>query len=130
MYCHQFWERNKRSHYLRMSRIRILIFLIATAIVMQNTCPYGWAAKTVFMSSHASLCPHCPMKEAYPPDTRNHVKKNLSNINHCFLIHVAEPINTFQILSLIDRAPAIKSDQFNDVHLEPLLRPPVLSLYS
>jgi hypothetical protein len=113
-----------------MCRIRILIFLIATAIVMQNTCPYGWAAKTIFMSSHASICPHCPIKEAYPPEAQNHVKKNLSNINHFFLIHVVEPNNTFQILSPIDGAPTIKSDQFNDVYLEPLLRPPVLSLSS
>ena len=113
-----------------MTRIRILIFLIAIAIVMQNTCPYGWAAKTIFMSSHSSLCPHCPMKETHPPDANNCVKKNLSNINHCFLIHVVEPNNTFQILSQIDRAPAIMSDQFNDVHLEPLLRPPVFRLFS
>jgi len=115
---------------LRMLRIRILIVLIATAVVMQNTCPYGWAAKTVFMSFHASLCPHCPIKEANPPDTRKHVKKNLSNINHSFLVHVVEPNNTFQKLSPIDRAQAIKSDQFNDVHLEPLLRPPASSLSS
>lgn len=113
-----------------MYRIRILIFLIATAIVMQNTCPYGWAAKTVFMSSHASACRHCPMKEACPPDAQNHIKKDLSYINHCFLIHVSKLDNTFQILSPINRAPGIKSDQFNDVHLEPLLRPPVRSLSS
>ncbi len=113
-----------------MYRIRILIFLIATAIVMQNTCPYGWAAKTVFMSSHASLCPHCPMKDANPPDTHKDVKKNLSNINHSFLVHVVAPNNTFQMLSLVDSAPAIKSDQFKDVHMEPLLRPPVLSHFS
>ena len=106
---------------------RFVIFLISFAIIIQNTCPYGWAAKTAFLSPYTSHCSHCPVKEDHQPaksDTRNDVKKDLSNINHLFVIHIGKFDSSFQILFPIDHAPAIKSDNFKDIYLDPLLRPP------
>jgi hypothetical protein len=94
---------------------------------MQNTCPYGWAAKTVFVSSYTSQCLHCPMKEDRQPtksDTRNDVKKDLPNTNHLFVIYFGRPDSAYQILSPIRHAPTVESDDFKDVYLDPLLRPP------
>jgi hypothetical protein len=107
---------------------RFIIFLIALGIIIQNTCPYGWAAKTAFLSPYASHCPHCPMKEDRQPtksDAQNDVKKDLPNINHLFVIHIGKLDTAFQMLSPIEHAPTFKSDGFKDVYLDPLLRPPV-----
>jgi hypothetical protein len=113
--------------YFVMTEKRVVIFLIAFAIVIQNTCPYGWAAKTAFVSPYTSHCPHCPKKEDHQPaksDSRNDVKKDVSSINHLFMIHIGKLDTAFQLLSPTEHAPSIKSDDFMDVYLEPLLRPP------
>ncbi len=113
--------------------MRFLIYVIAFSITIQNTCPYGLAGKTTFMSPHVSGCPNCPFSENQQPagpDTRKDVKKDLSNTNHLFVIHINNPDTAFQILSPASHAPYIKPDQFKDVHLDPLLRPPVSSLVS
>jgi hypothetical protein len=94
---------------------------------MQNTCPYGWAAKTSFVSSYASHCPHCPMKEGHQStesDTRNDVKKDLPNTHHLFVIYIGRLDSAYQILAPIKHAPTVQSDDFKDVYLDPLLRPP------
>ncbi len=112
-----------------MPRMRFLVYLIVFSITIQNTCPYGWAGKTALISPQVAPCQHCPIKEDRRPaesDARKDFKKDLSYINHLFVILTSTPDTAFQILSPIDRAPHIKSGQFRDVHLDPLLRPPVL----
>jgi hypothetical protein len=109
-------------------KLRFLIVLIAFSLTIQNTCPYGWAAKTVFLSPHSSYCPHCPLKEQSSPaksDARNDVKKDISGVNHFFVLHAMKPETAFQILSLMDKVLISKAAQLKDVYLEPHLRPPV-----
>jgi hypothetical protein len=116
-----------------VSEKKVLIFLIAFAIIIQNTCPYGWAAKTAFFSPYSSHYAHCPMKEDRQPaksETRHNVKKDLSNINPLFVTDIGKPDDACQILSPIDHAPYAKSDHLKDVYLEPPLRPPVCSFSS
>ena len=37
--------------------IKLLLLLLSLAILSQNTCPYGFAAKTEFAASHTHDCP-------------------------------------------------------------------------
>ncbi|HEX8949985.1 MAG TPA: hypothetical protein VF790_13535 [Dissulfurispiraceae bacterium] len=52
-----------------MKTARLLLFFLALALVVQNTCPYGFAAKTGFAAPHTHACPlkasrhHGPAKE-------------------------------------------------------------------
>lgn len=106
----------------------LLIFIIGFLIAAQNTCPYGWAAKTIFISPYASPCPHCPMKQEKQPmnsETQNDFTKDLSTINNVFMIHISKSDTVFQILSTMDIAFSIEPDFFRDVYLEPFFRPPV-----
>jgi len=36
--------------------MRILLFLLAFSLILQNTCPYGFAAKTAFAAPHSHQC--------------------------------------------------------------------------
>ena len=114
-----------------MSRKVFPIVLIAFALIVQNTCPYGWAARTVFLSPSSSHCPHCPLKE-FPrpsnPDSRDNIMKVFSNANHAFVLHIGSQDTEFHILSLTGGAPLFSSNPYGDVCLEPLLRPPASSL--
>jgi hypothetical protein len=40
-----------------MKLMRILFFLLALSLILQNTCPYGFAAKTAFAAQHSQRCP-------------------------------------------------------------------------
>jgi len=44
--------------------IRLLLFLISFSLILQNTCPCGFAAKTAFASPQMHACPshHSPCK--------------------------------------------------------------------
>jgi len=104
--------------------MRFLIFLVAFAIILQNTCPYGWAGKTAFAASHVS---HCPMKDRQRPaktNDRDDVKKELSNAKQTFVFSVGTSGNTFRLLALISCTISVKTDNVKDVFSEPLLRPP------
>jgi len=37
--------------------MRILLFLLALSLILQNTCPYGFAAKTGFAIQYSHQCP-------------------------------------------------------------------------
>lgn len=37
--------------------ITFLLLLLSLALVLQNTCPYGFAAKTAFVAPHTHDCP-------------------------------------------------------------------------
>jgi hypothetical protein len=113
-----------------MPASRILIFLIVSAIVMQNTCPYGWAAKTAFASPQAS---HCPMKEHHrpsEPDNGGGVKKDFSNTSQVFVIHCSKPASAVGFFSPAARNIIAEMDKFRVVSPEPPLRPPAFSLPS
>lgn len=112
-----------------MAIARFVVFLIALSLVIQNTCPYGWAAKTVFISPHTSQCSHCPLREnkGTASDTKNDVRKDISSVNHLFVIHVGERDVPLKSLPPVSFAVSFKSDRVYSVFLEPLLRPPAFS---
>jgi hypothetical protein len=112
------------NFYLNFGMPKILIALIVLAIALQNTCPHGWAGKTAFVSPHTSPC---PMKEHHQSSKQNNdddAKKDFSNINQMFVIHVSEPYNTATVLAPAVRTLFPETDQFNNICLEPLLKPP------
>jgi hypothetical protein len=116
-----------------MPEKRFLIFLVALAIVIQNTCPYGWAAKTAFLSSPASSCCHCPMQKDRRPakaGVRDDIKKDVSGSNALFVMQVSEPAATCQVLCSSDDIAPIKSSLAKTAYQEPPLRPPADSLSS
>jgi len=73
------------------------------------------------------------MKEDRQPvksNTGNDVKKDLSGINHPFVIRISEPETSFQILPLVNDEFISKAAHVKDVYLEPRLRPPLRILSS
>jgi len=116
-----------------MKLIRVVLFLLAFSLVLQNTCPYGFAAKTAFATcgstQHSS---HCPMHEQKQSkqDGQNDVKKEFSQAKQIFVLSISQPDNSFQILSPAIKAVSQISNDFKDVFSEPPLRPPLTSYLS
>ena len=113
--------------------LRLLIALVALSNCAQNTCPQGWAAKTAFVScgtaQHASHCPMHKQKES-KQDSRDDVKRSLSNVKQAFVIHIAGRDNSYQIFE--HRSGSLPMDSFTmtEIFSEPIHRPPIFSSLS
>lgn len=104
------------------SRFQPLLVLLAFALLVQNTCPFGAAGKTTVTSS----CNHCPSKHSITavPDAQNNLVSDSSSIHFpLFIFAVPKTIHTFQLDPLKSERP-IFADNYKDALPEELLRPP------
>ncbi len=99
-----------------------VIFILVFALLIQNTCPHGFAGK----SSVAASCKNCPMKKQHDmsPDVQQKIVSSSSQVHFpLFVFSVPKTIHTFQ-LSPIETARPILIDRYKDALPDELLRPP------
>ncbi len=99
-----------------------IIFILAFALLIQNTCPHGFAGK----SSVAATCKYCPMKQHQnmTPDAQQKITSAQSQVHFPFFVFsVPKTIHTFQ-LNPIETARMVLVDRYADVMPDELLRPP------
>jgi hypothetical protein len=103
--------------------MRYLIALIVLTITIQNTCPFGYAAKTAFAAPHAH---HCPLKEGRlsRTDGRNKMVKVLRNLNHPFVLVPSPVADTGGSFDTVREMSNITNTGFEDIFPDPPLRPP------
>ncbi len=103
--------------------MRMLLLLLSLSLILQNTCPYGFAEKTAFAASHMHACPfhHCP------PTGQGAVDDNVNKIIYPAFVMVAPfvqpaiqrfPVNTDYFL--------FSSGRYAGPFKEPLIKPPVI----
>jgi hypothetical protein len=103
-------------------QFRSIIVLLAFALLVQNTCPFGAAGKTTVTSS----CSNCPSKHGIiaVPDAQNNLVSDSSSIHFpLFIFAVPKTIHTFQ-LDPIKSERLIFADNYTDALPDGLLRPP------
>jgi len=113
--------------------LRLSILLIALTIVVQNTCPQGWAAKTAFVTcGSAKQSAHCPMHEQQhsKQDRRDDSKHGISDVKQAFVIHVVGQNNAYQILDYNSDILPIDSLTLTEIFSEPHFRPPIPSIFA
>lgn len=104
-------------------RLRFLIALLALAITVQNTCPYGYAGKSAVAAPYVHTC---PLKDRLPamPGGRNTVESNFQDLDHPFIL-VSAPVGVAFQLSAPAREPVIiMSPRREDIFPDPPHRPP------
>lgn len=103
--------------------LRVLIVLIAFAIAVQNTCPYGYAGKTSVAAPHVH---NCPLKDHQPatPDGQKRVDKDFRDLNHPFVLVSAPADGAFETFAAVRETDIIKSPEHKDIFLNPPHRPP------
>lgn len=104
-----------------MLKLRPVILLLAFALLIQNTCPHGFAGKT----SVASTCNHCSLKHhSLSPDPQKKISSDSSSIHFpMFVFAVPKMIHTFQ-LNPVKSGRLIFADRYKDALPDDLLRPP------
>ena len=103
-------------------RISIVLFLLIFALLVQNTCPQGFAGK----SAVAASCSHCPQKQMHKPATEG---DTLSSISHApahlpmYVLDIPNTQPTFRLIMTASSQPVIPNIYTNTAPDE-LLRPP------
>ena len=105
-----------------MAKLRSIIFLLAFALVIQNTCPFAAAGKTTLASS----CEHCYLKHNMVvfPDGQSKLISDSSSIHFpIYIFAVPKTIHTFR-LALINSPQSSLVEMYVDALSDDFLRPP------
>ena len=112
--------------------IRSLILVLAFTISIQNTCPQGWAAKTAFATCSATKqTSHCPMhkQKQSKQDGQDDVKRGISNAKQSFVLHMVEPVKTYELLGRSLGILFVDSLTLTEIFSDLILRPPISSCF-
>lgn len=105
-----------------MLKLRSIIFLLAFALLIQNTCPHGFAGKTAV----ARACANCPMKHNLmaSQDGQDKIVSDSSSTHFpLFVFAVPKTVHTFQLEPTTSSRPVL-ADSYQDALPDELLRPP------
>ncbi|HUJ18793.1 MAG TPA: hypothetical protein VL197_12460 [Nitrospirota bacterium] len=105
-----------------MLKLRPVILLLAFALLVQNTCPHGFAGKT----SVTPACGHCSLRQLHAshPDPQLTISSSPSPVHYpLFVFAVPKTVHTFQ-LDPIKSARLVLVDRYKDALPDELLRPP------
>ncbi len=105
-----------------MLKLKSVIALLAFALLIQNTCPFGAAGK----STVAAVCDHCPLKHNFivSTDGQKDLVSDPSPVHYpLYVFSVPKTVHTFQ-LSPIQSAQPLLADNYQDALPDELLRPP------
>jgi hypothetical protein len=98
------------------------MFLLVFALLIQNTCPHGFAGKTAV----ARACANCPMKHHLmaPPDGQDKIMSGASSVH--FPLYVFEALKTVHTSRLepIKSARPVLANGYKDALPDEFLRPP------
>lgn len=106
--------------------MRILLLLLVFSIALQNTCPYGFAAKTSF----AALQTHeCPMKKGghSPVKNRDSVDGNTDRaLYSAFVLSLSDVQDILPCSHINAVYTPLSFGNYRNPFKDPLARPPVV----
>jgi hypothetical protein len=103
-------------------KFRPIILLLAIALLIQNTCPFGAAGK----STVGHDCGHCQMKhsvKASPVGQKQFVSDSSSVHFPLYVFAVSKTVHTFRLCPVQSARPVL-ADFYKDALPDELLRPP------
>lgn len=103
--------------------MRTLIPLVVLALLVQNTCPAGWAAKSGLVSFHVHDCPFKQHRPAKPGD-HGKVARDFSNAGQYFQLGGWESGRPDGTLSASSGISPMKEDKYEEAVPDPSFRPP------
>ncbi len=109
-----------------MKLMRLLLFLLVFSLVLQNTCPHGFAGKTAFAAPHTHDCPskkshHAPVKD------RDSVDDTTVKLLHPAFVFSLPEVQKIMLYSQQNTAfTLLSSDSYKDPFKKPSIKPPVV----
>ncbi len=113
--------RENRINFMQ-HKLYTIIALLIFALLIQNTCPHGFAGKSTVFAS-CSHCPHKQMFKSYGESGQLSIISNHMADMPLFVLEMPNPQPTFQLVLIASPQPIIPNSYKNTVPDE-LLRPP------
>ncbi|MDA8100754.1 MAG: hypothetical protein M0042_14150 [Nitrospiraceae bacterium] len=107
-------------------RLHSVILLLSFALLIQNTCPRGYAGKSMVSPACGHAMAHCHMKPGTPAASDQKgdaVAQNFSSHSPFFLFAVVQPVHIFRP-EPVAAVPAAPETGYIDAFPDELLRPP------
>jgi len=105
-----------------MKFMRLLFLFLAVSLIIQNTCPYGMAGKTGFVSKEMHQCPLKKLSHS-EADTDDAAKKTVFQAGQAF-VFIGNALNAIPVsvseVSISFSAP----DLYKNFIAEPPIKPP------
>jgi hypothetical protein len=111
---------------MKTTKLLPVIILISFAILVQNTCPYGFAAKTGFAAPKAHDCPFkkchtAPSKEGSSPD-----ENSGKALFPAFVLSMPEVQAAIHCFAVNREHFLFSSNNYKDPFKKPIIKPPAV----
>lgn len=106
-----------------MKLARLLLLFLAFSLIIQNTCPYGMAAKTGFAAKEIH---HCPLKKhsTSKTDADDTAPKAMFQPGQTFVFTVSRAINAAPLSSPKIFYSVSELNIYKNIFSEPPAKPP------
>jgi hypothetical protein len=103
-------------------RVSIILFFLISTLLVQNTCPKGFAGKSTVTAS----CSHCPLKQTCKPVTEGNTFSSISYASAHLPMYVLDLPSTQPIfrLAAIASSQPVTPTTYKNTAPDELLRPP------
>jgi hypothetical protein len=98
-----------------------LLFLLSFSLILQNTCPHGFAGKTAFAALYTHTCPH----QHHPIKGKSAVDDNLNKVYSAFVMAFPFVKPAIQRFALTSSYVSSSSDKYINPYKDLLTKPPV-----
>jgi len=103
---------------------RLLLLFLAFSLLIQNTCPYGFAAKTGFIAKENHHC-HCKKYPSSKPEADDSAKKVISQTGQIFVFIVGDSINPAPLSFPEISCSLQEMNLYKNISSEPAVKPPI-----
>lgn len=105
--------------------MRLFFFLLAFSLMVQNTCPLGFAGKTAFAAFYAHDCPYQKDQQAPDRDQDSVGDKTVKLLYPSFLFSVPDVQRIMLCFQENTAYPLLFEEYYNDPSREPAIKPPL-----
>ena len=112
---------------MKLMLMRLLLFLVALSLVLQNTCPYGFAEETAFARPLLHRCLlhyHQAMEQETVDDHSS------TGVHQGFVMAASYMRPSGRYFPLSTDGWPVVSDRYTSPFKEPLIRPPAFGRFS
>ena len=103
----------------------VLLSVLFLSLVLQNTCPYGFEAKTAFAAVQAPDCPHSGSHHS-PEKDRDSADNNPDRPFHpAFVLSMPDNQTIVPSSQMETKYTILPFNNYKDFHKEPSTKPPL-----
>jgi hypothetical protein len=108
-----------------MKSTLLLISVLFLSLILQNTCPYGFEAKTAFVAIQAPVCPHSGSHHIPDKDQDSADNNPDRPFHRAFVLSIPDNQTIVLCSQMETEYTILSSENYKDFLKEPSIKPPL-----